>query len=249
MEKMRFGRKFSSFCAFSLIYYSASFNRKRKKKKKGGHGWAKNASGMIIFSLFSTEKQMTRWMAAIMEFIDPLCPALSRPKIFPPHKGGGGGHTKKRTVKRKKRKQYNNNNNNVKWLLRTHSLYSLLVCVGGWCGTYIYNGGLAWLVPSMNIRRSRIHKNNKRFHFVNESDSSLCVPLLSLFPSFCFFFSTRYRKNWTTLNKIKKKRLGKSRQRAKSCVGALARMRRKMIIPFRVYKTKRRRENRRRRCR
>lgn len=58
------------------------------------------------------------------------------------------------------------------------------------CGTYIYNGGLAWLVPSMNAhRRSRresrpaCSNNNKRFHFVNESDAMQeSVPFIVIFP-------------------------------------------------------------------
>lgn len=118
------------------------------------------------------------------------------------HRTKEGGTHQKRTVKREKKRE--NNTTTTSNGFYVHIRYILCSCVSclGWCGTYIYNGGLAWLVPSMNIRRSRIHKNNMRFHFVNESDSSLCVPLLSLFPSFCFFFSTRYRKNWTTLNKI-----------------------------------------------
>lgn len=121
-------------------------------------------------------------MAAIMEFIDPLCPALSRPKIFPPHKGGGNTPKKNGEEREKKRKQYNNN---VKWLLRTHSLYSLLVC--GWCGTYIYNGGLAWLVPSMNIRRSRIQKQQAFSLRQRERLLSVC-PFIVTFSIFLFLF-------------------------------------------------------------
>lgn len=164
----------------------------------------------------------------------------------------GNTHTKKeRWRERKKEKTIQQQRQMASTY--TFVIFFALVCVcvfvwGGWCGTYIYNGGLAWLVPSMNIRRSRIQKTTSVFTSSTRA-TPLCVPLLSLYPTFFFLFQHDIVKTGRRQIKFKKKkRLWKSRQRAKSCVGALARMRRKMIIPFRVYKTKRRRENT-RRCR
>ncbi len=73
-------------------------------------------------------------MAAIMEFIDPLCPAPSRPKIFPPHKGG---KEKKKNGEEKKRENNTTTTSNG-FHVYTFVIFFALVCVCVGAVRYLY---------------------------------------------------------------------------------------------------------------
>lgn len=200
MEKMRFGRKFSSFCAFSLIYYSASLSRRGRRRRREDMGERRMRVEWLFSRCFRRKnKWQDEWLRSWNSSIRyvPLYPDR---KYF--HRTKEGGTHQKRTVKREKKRE-NNTTTTTSNGFYVHIRYILCSCVAGAVLIFITAGWRGsfrqWILDGP------AYKNNKRFHFVNESDSSLCVPLLSLFPSFCFFFSTRYRKNWTMLvNKIKK---------------------------------------------
>lgn len=184
MEKMRFGRKFSSFCAFSLIYYSASLSRRGRRRRREDMGERRMRAEWLFSRCFRRKnKWQDEWLRSWNSSIRyvPLYPDR---KYF--HRTKEGGTHQKRTVKREKKRE-NNTTTTTSNGFYVHIRYILCSCVAGWCGTYIYNGGLAWLVPSMNIRRSRIQKQQAFSLRQRERLLSVC-PFIVTFSIFLFLF-------------------------------------------------------------